>query len=215
MMGAREQAAVTRVILVRHGETEWNRVERFRGRADIPLNATGLAQAEATARRIHAMWRVNAVYCSPLSRAARTAQAIATPFPLTVTPLQDLVDIDYGQWQGKSPEEVGFLWPELLSAWYENPHTVRIPDGESLADLRARCRRALGQVVERHREECVVVVGHTVINRVILLEVLGLGNDRFWRLGQDNCAINEIEARDGYFTLESMNDTCHLRVAGG
>jgi broad specificity phosphatase PhoE len=130
---------------------------------------------------------------------------------LRATPLQDLIDIDYGEWQAKSPEEVGSLWPDLLSAWHERPHTVHIPGGESLDDIRVRCRRALGQVAERHQGGCVVVVAHTVINRVILLEVLGLGNDRFWRLRQDNCAINEIEARDGEFTLVSMNDTCHLR----
>jgi phosphoserine phosphatase len=195
---------VTRLILVRHGETEWNRVERFRGHADVPLNATG-------SRRIHGASQVTAVYCSPLSRAATTAQAIATPFQLRGTPLQDLIDIEDGEWQGKSPEEVASLWPDMLSAWHERLHTVQIPGGESLDDIRVRCRRALGQVAERHQGGCVVVVAHTVIDRVILLEVLGLGNDRFWRLRQDNCAINEIEAVDGEFTLVSMNDTCHLR----
>lgn len=209
-MGAEEQATVTRLILVRHGETEWNRVERFRGRADVPLNPRGLAQAEATARRIHIGWQVAAVYCSPLSRAAKTAQTIAATFHLAATPLQDLIDIDYGEWQGKSPEEVRSLWPELLSSWYERPHTVQIPGGESLDDIRVRCGRAVEHVAEQHQEGCVVVVSHTVVNRVILLEVVGLGNDRFWRLRQDTCAINEIEVSHGEATLVSMNDTCHL-----
>jgi len=84
---------MTRLILVRHGETEWNRVERFRGRADVPLNATGLAQTEAAARRIHTAWPVNAVYCSPLSRAAMAAQAIVTQFQLRATPLQDRIPL--------------------------------------------------------------------------------------------------------------------------
>ena len=183
---------MTRLILVRHGETEWNRVERFRGRADVPLNTRGLAQAEATARRIRAGWEVTAVYCSPLSRALRTAQAIAALYQLTATSLQDLIDIDYGEWQGKSPEEVESLWPDLLSAWYEKPHTVRIPGGESLDDVRARCGRAVRQLAAQHGESSVVVVAHTVINRVILLEALRLGNDRFWRIRQNTCAINEI-----------------------
>jgi probable phosphoglycerate mutase len=209
--GQKEEAAVTRLILVRHGETEWNRVERFRGRADVPLNSTGLAQAEASARRIRAGWQVTAVYCSPLSRAAVTASALAAPFQLTATPLQDLIDIDYGEWQGKSPEEVGSLWPDLLSAWYKKPHTVRIPGGESLDDVRARCGRVLRQIAAQHREGSVVVVAHTVINRVILLEVLSLGNDRFWRIRQDPCAINEIEGDGEELTLVSMNDTCYLR----
>jgi len=202
---------VTRLILVRHGETEWNRVERFRGRADLPLNAAGLAQAEKTARCIRTRWQVMAVYCSPLSRAVLTAQAIAAPFQLAPTPLQDLMDIDYGEWQGKSPEEVRSLWPDLLSAWYETPHTVRIPDGESLDGIRVRCGRTVRQVAARHQGNSVVVVGHTVINRVILLDILNLGNDRFWRIRQDTCAINEIEVEGDVFTLVSMNDTCHLQ----
>ena len=205
---------MTRLILVRHGETEWNRVERFRGHADVPLNATGLAQAGATARRIHRAWPVSAVYCSPLSRAAETARAIAALFKLTVTPVQDLIDIDYGEWQGKSSEEVKSLWPDLLSAWYERPHTVRIPHGESLDDIRARCGRVVRRVAAEHPGECAAVVGHTVINRVILLDVLSLGNGRFWRIRQDNCAINEIEADGDEFTLVSMNDTCHLQAEG-
>jgi probable phosphoglycerate mutase len=201
---------VTRLILVRHGETEWNRLERFRGRADVLLNETGLAQAEAAARRIRARWQATAVYCSPLSRATRTAQAIASLYRLTPTPLHDLIDIDYGEWQGKSPEEVASLWPDLLSAWYEKPHTVSIPGGESLDDIRARCGRAVSQIAAWHPESAVVVVAHTVINRAILLEVLNLGNDRFWRIRQDTCAINEIEVENDEFTLVSMNDTCHL-----
>lgn len=210
MIGPGNRPAVTRLILVRHGETEWNRVERFRGRADVSLNPTGLAQAEATARRIRAGWQVTAVYCSPLSRAAATARAIAALFRLAATPIQDLIDIDYGEWQGKSPEEVRSLWPDLLSAWYEKPHTVRIPGGESLEDIRTRSGRAVRQIAAQHREGSVVVVAHTVINRVILLEILNLGNDRFWRIRQDTCAINEMELDGGEMTLVSMNDTCHL-----
>lgn len=202
---------MTRLILVRHGETEWNRTERFRGHADVPLSATGLSQAEAAARRISSSWQVTAVYCSPLSRAVKTAHAIATPFQLRATALQDLIDMDYGEWQGKTPEEVGSLWPDLLLAWHERPHSVHIPGGESLDEIRVRCRRALGQVAEKHQGGNVVIVAHTVINRVILLEVLGLGNDRFWRIRQETCSINEIEVEGAEYTVVSMNDTCHLR----
>ena len=97
---------MTRIVLVRHGETEWNRVERFRGRADVPLNQTGIAQAEATARRIEKGWEVTAVYASPLVRALRTAEAIAQRFALDVQVHPGLIDIDYGAWQGRSPDDV-------------------------------------------------------------------------------------------------------------
>jgi probable phosphoglycerate mutase len=203
---------MTRIILVRHGQTEWNRVERFRGRADIPLNETGLAQAEATGRRVAAEWQPYAIYTSPLSRSVKTAEAIAIHFDLPVQHHLGLADIDYGEWQGLSPEEVRQRWPEEIDAWYNRPHQARIPGGETLGDLSARAMKTIHELATHHPGKTIVLVGHTVINRIILLGVLGLGNERFWRIKQDTCAINVFEAEDGYFTLVLMNDTCHLHV---
>lgn len=208
---------MTKIILVRHGQTEWNRNERFRGHADIPLNATGKRQAEATGKRVASEWRPSAIYTSPLSRAVDTGQAIADHLAksfqarVPVQAIPDLSDIDYGDWQGLTPEEARLRWPTEINAWYISPQTVHIPSGESLEDLRLRAMRVVGQLIERHAEETIAIVGHTVINRVILLGMLGLGNERFWHLRQDTCAINLIEAENGAFTLATMNDTCHLR----
>jgi probable phosphoglycerate mutase len=203
---------MTRIILVRHGQTEWNRVERFRGRADVPLNETGLAQAEATGRRIAAQWHPVAIYSSPLSRAMKTAEAIAQHFALSVQTHPGLIDIDYGEWQGLTPEEARTHWQTIVDAWYNAPQLARIPRGETLDDLRTRGMAMVNEIVARHSEQTVVLVGHTVINRVILLAILGLGNDRFWRIKQDTCAINVFEVNDGDFTLVSLNDTCHLSM---
>jgi broad specificity phosphatase PhoE len=204
---------MTRIILVRHGETEWNRVERFRGRADVPLNEAGLAQAENTGRRIAAEWNPAAIYASPLSRAVKTAEAIARHFALPVQAHPGLIDIDYGLWQGLTPGEAGERWPEAADAWYNAPHTARIPRGETLEELGARVREVVNEMVARHEGQTVVLVSHTVVNRIILLTILGLGNDRFWRLRQDTCAINVFEAECGLFTLVSLNETCHLHFS--
>jgi len=201
---------ITRFVLVRHGQTEWNRIERFRGRADVPLNATGLAQAAAVGQRIAAAWRPAAIYSSPLSRAVQTAEAIACHFDQGVQILPGLLDIDYGQWQGLTSDEARRRWPELVNAWYSAPHTVHIPGGETLAEVRARGLTAVRELACRHEGQTIVLVGHTVINRAILLAVLGLGNDRFWRLRQEPCAINVFEIERDDFTLVSLNDTCHL-----
>lgn len=203
---------MSRIVLVRHGQTEWNRVERFRGRADVPLNETGLAQAEATGRRVAAQWHPVAIYSSPLSRAMKTAEAIAEHFALPVQTHPGLIDIDYGDWQGLTPEEARARWQPMVDAWYNTPHLARIPRGETLDDLRTRGMAMVNEIVARHAEQTVVLVGHTVINRVILLAILGLNNDRFWRIKQDTCAINVFEASNGDFTLVSLNDTCHLSV---
>ena len=203
---------MTRIVLVRHGQTAWNVPERFRGRADVSLDDTGLRQADATSRRIAERWRPVAIYSSPLSRAVKTAEAIGSRVGLPVGLHQGLADIDYGAWQGLSPDEVGGRWPEQLRAWYDAPQTVRVPGGESLDDLRTRCRGVLLDASQGHPGETVVLVAHTVVNRVILLLALGLPNDRFWRLRQDTCAINVIEMESGDFTLVLLNDTSHLET---
>jgi len=203
---------VTRFVLVRHGQTEWNRVERFRGRADVPLNETGMAQAAATGERVAAEWSPAAIYSSPLARAMKTAEAIATHFEIPVRVHPGLADIDYGQWQGLTPEEARRQWPEAMDSWYSRPQQARIPGGETLDDLRRRTMSVVKELGDQHEDETIALVGHTVINRIILLGVLGLGNDRFWHLRQEPCAINVFESDAGDFVLVSLNDTCHLRI---
>jgi broad specificity phosphatase PhoE len=201
---------MTCIILVRHGQTEWNRVERFRGHADVPLNEAGLRQAQATGLRIARQWQPTQVYSSPLSRAVKTARAIASHFSLPVQVHTGLVDIDYGEWQGLTPQEVQARWPAILHTWYEHPEAARIPGGETLAALRARGMKAVNELAAHHAGQTMVIVGHTVINRILLLAMLGLGNERFWHIMQDTCAINVIETDNHDFNLISLNDTCHI-----
>jgi len=202
----------TRYILIRHGQTEWNRIERFRGRTDVPLNENGQSQAAATGRRVALEKNLTAVYSSPLSRAVKTAEAVAQHFNLGVQINNGLVDIDYGEWQGLTPDEARQRWPEQVDNWYRHPETVSIPGGETLIDLRSRAMQTINELDARHAGQTIVLVGHMVINRIILLGVLGLGNQRFWHIEQDTCAINIFEAQAGDYTLVLLNDTCHLLV---
>jgi broad specificity phosphatase PhoE len=201
---------MARVILVRHGQTEWNRIERFRGRADVPLNETGIAQAEATALRLARQPQPAAVYSSPLFRALVTAQRIAEPHGLEVRAHSGLIDIGYGCWQGLTPEEVAERWPAELDVWYSSPQTAEIPEGDSLQEVRERAMKTVQDLARQHGDRSIVLVAHTVVNRIILLGVLGLGNERFWRLAQEPCAINVFTVEYGEFTLVCLNDICHL-----
>jgi probable phosphoglycerate mutase len=201
---------MTKIILVRHGHVEGISPERFRGRAELALTAEGRRQAEATTRRIQASWTPVAVYTSPLSRCRATATAIAAPFGLAPKPLDGLIDIDYGEWQGLTPDEARSRWPETVDTWYSAPHWASIPGGEDLQALLARTVSALRGVTDRHPHDTVVLVGHDSVNRVILLHALDLPLSRYWRLAQDPCAINEINASEDGFTVRSLNETYHL-----
>jgi broad specificity phosphatase PhoE len=202
---------MTRIILIRHGQTAWNKVERIRGQVDIALDETGLIQAAATARRVAEDWQPSAVVCSPLRRAVQTAEVIARQVGQDVRPEPGLLDINFGQWQGLSPAEVEDRWPEMAHAWLTAPHTVQFPGGESLDRVQQRSMTALHALLERHRGEELVAVGHTVVNRVVMCAVLGLDNSHHWRIGQQTCAINVFRWHEGVFYVDALNDTCHLR----
>ncbi len=196
------------LVLIRHGETEFNRADIFRGRADPPLNERGLRQARAAAARLAAL-EMEAVYSSPLKRAMQTAGIIAGSHGLEVRSHPLFIDVDYGEWSGKSVDEVESAWPLEFSLWKEDPGRLCFPGGERLAEVRERLSRGLEELRDRHGG-MVLLVGHKVVNRIILCICLGLGLEGIWRLDQSNGAINVIAAADSGWMLRRMNDVSHL-----
>jgi probable phosphoglycerate mutase len=206
---------MTKVILTRHGHVEGINPERFRGRTDVPLTELGQAQAAAVAARISKAWSPRAVYTSPMARCIATAQAIAKACHVDAQILTELNDIDYGQWQWRTHDEVGATWPELLECWYATPHLLRFPGGESLQELVARAADALRTVIAQHSEpaETVVLVGHNSVNRALLLQLLDQPLIAYWRIGQEPCAINEIDIIGRSIRVLRINETSHLPTA--
>jgi probable phosphoglycerate mutase len=145
-----------------------------------------------------------------MRRCIATATAIGKPFALTPIPLPELNDIDYGRWQGLTPEEARPRWPSELADWYSRPDRVNIPGGERLQDVLTRVVRALDEVIGHQPAETVVMVGHDSVNRILLLHSLGLPLSRYWGIRQHPCAINEIDWEEGRFTIGSINQTDHI-----
>lgn len=200
---------MTRIIIVRHGRTEWNRVERFRGRADIGLDEVGMKQAEAAAKRIGEL-PISAIYSSPLRRAVTTAELIAGPLGLNVQLMPGIVDIDYGAWQGLSTEDVVAKDGNLYSQWIESPDKVKFPGGESFTEVRERAASTVNDLIQQHIKETFVLVSHKVICQILILSLLGLESSHFWQITQDVCAMNLFEVRGGVPSALFLNDTCHL-----
>ncbi len=203
---------MSRLILVRHGQTEWNRVERFRGHIDLPLNETGIWQAEQAAKTIAAKCRVAAVYSGPLSRATRTAEAIGRAVGAAVQVIPALDDFSYGEWEGKSPEEVAAAYPDLYRLWQAQPDMASIPGGESLAGLRERAALAVEEVAVAHPAETVVMVSHRMVCKVLVCYLLGLENSHLSRVELDTASISLFEKREPGWTALQLNDTCHLEA---
>ena len=202
---------MARIILLRHGQTGWNKQERFRGWVDIDLDDTGRRQAEAAASRV-SQWEVTAIYSSPLKRAQTTARALADIAGLEVVPADGITDIHFGVWQGMSIADVEESYPEQFDQWCHHPERLEIPDGETLEDVRKRAVATVEELAAKHEGETIAVVTHRVVCRVLLCHLLGLDNSHFWQIEQDTTAINVFDMEEGETTVHLINDTCHLRT---
>ncbi|MDD2902288.1 MAG: histidine phosphatase family protein [Syntrophales bacterium] len=201
---------MTLIILVRHGETPWNKDKIFRGTVDIPLNDTGREEAELAGEWLQKE-TIHAAYSSPLSRARDTAQAICRHHKLQVVDLPGLADINYGEWQSLPLTEVKKVYPDLYQQWETAPHTVRFPKGETLEEVLNRAWAAVEEVVKRHPGQVVLLAAHRAVNKVLIARFIGLDNSNFWRIGQDTTAINRFHLVGDTWHIMSVNDNCHLR----
>ena len=205
---------MVKVILIRHGETDWNREQIFRGRIDVALNEVGLAQAGAVKESLKDV-KIDRIYSSPLSRAFETASVLSENRGLKVEIEKGFIDIDFGRWQGLSHEKVKEEHKGLYETWLAEPHKVVFPDGESLEDVSKRSMETLEKVIKNHPGETLAIVSHRVLNKVMLCASLGLKLSRFWYIKQDTCAINRFEYKDGNYYLTLINDNCHLKKVEG
>ncbi len=201
---------MTDIYLIRHGQTAWNKEEIFRGRTNVPLDETGLKQAELVGEYFRGM-EIHAIYSSPLARAWQTAEKIAEPRSMKVQPLEGIIDMSFGNWEGHPHQEIKGMDPQTYRQWRDEPHRARLPGGESLDDVRLRAMAALETVIQSNPNETVVVVSHRVVNKVLICGILGIDNSHFWQIGQDTTAINLIQYRNGKYVLSLLNETCHLK----
>jgi len=200
---------MTQIILVRHGETEWNVKEVFRGRIDIELNETGLKQAQLLAKYLSDI-KIDAIYSSPLKRALTIAEIIANYHKLKVEIAPGLIDFDYGEWQGLPHQEVRDKYSRLYARWIRHPDRVRMPAGESLDEVRKRAMNVVDKVIAKYKGS-VVLVSHRVVNKVLICALLGLDNSHFWNIKQDTCGITSFTYENEQFILTKHNDTSYLR----
>ncbi len=200
---------MVRLLLVRHGETVMSADNVYRGRSDVPLSPLGWRQVERLGRRL-SNEDLTAIYSSPLVRARDTADAIGRLSGLDPVIDEELNDLDCGEWEGLSDDEVRAQYPEVRHAWLSSPHLVRLPGGESLDDVSAR----VGRVLERacNGKGTIVLVSHRVIIKSAVCLLLGLDNSHFWDIAVDVAGLTEFRCSGRRRVLVRHNDTGHLHT---
>ena len=207
-----------RLLLVRHGETEWNRVSRFQGGIDVPLNDNGRQQAQMASEFLKDI-QIDFAISSPMLRPKETAEIILKSHPSVNLELQEaLKEINHGLWEGKLESEIKQEYADLLHQWQTAPETVQMPEGENLQqvwDRAVACWNAIIESVELSDSELKtgLVVAHDAINKVILCHVVGLSPASIWCIKQGNGAVTVIDYPHGLEKapiLQAMNITTHL-----
>lgn len=202
----------TRVLCIRHGETDWNTAGRWQGHAPVPLNDVGLAQSAALGRYLAAHGpRLDVIYSSDLKRAMQTAAAVASAVSMSVRPDARLREVDLGEWQGLTRDEAQAWDPDRFAAYREDWHTVPTPSGESRNDLKARVRAAFDDLTARHGGQTLALVSHGGSVGMLIESLFG----RIERPSLANTSITVVtsESPDAAWQLARVAWSPHLEHA--
>ncbi|MCH2672080.1 MAG: histidine phosphatase family protein [Dehalococcoidia bacterium] len=197
-------------FVVRHGETDWNKLGRFQGHTDISLNDRGLSQARETAVASED-WGYTAIYSSPLVRTVQVAEEIAKVTPMLVSQEPGLKELSLGDLEGVTGEEMRNDWPDLFAAWRTEPEKMSMPNGESLGELRDRTWQVILDIEQKHSsDDSIVVISHNFAIRSIVNELLGMPLAYFHRMSLNLASVCTFDSDERGRRLTGYNSTSHL-----
>ncbi len=200
-----------KLILIRHGETEWNKQRRIQGgRSDTRLSQKGLEQADRLAAALRKE-RIDAIYASPMKRASETAQIIAEACKLQVHLFNELREIDAGELDGLFERELTGLYETAWKEFRNGNASTPLPGGESLQDVQKRTSWAIDRMLEKHIDGTVVVVAHLLANLAMVCQALGINLGQIARFKQAPASVTILELTTQENSLLLFNDTCHLQ----
>ncbi len=208
------QIGNSRIFLIRHGETNWNKEGRFQGQIDIPLNDTGKDQAQKTFEYLRNI-SFNKAFSSSMNRPYETAQIILqNKKELKIKKIDSLIEISHGLWEGKLESEIREKWSNLLRDWHDRPQEVVMPEGESIKDVSKRAIDAFGEIcLTQKNDDLTLLVAHDAVNKTLICDILGLSYSDIWMIKQGNGGITVIDLfNDPRKTpiISALNITTHL-----
>lgn len=195
--------------LVRHGQTVWNTLGQTQGHGDSPLTELGIEQACDLGRALK-KYPIDLIYCSDLGRAVDTATIIGKELGVDVFKTDSIREMGFGLWEGMSIEEIQDTYPDSYKLWRSKPESTQIDGGESLAIVRERSSRFIGELNEKYSNKHILLVSHAIVVKVMLLTFLGSDIKNIYRLKQDNTALNIVKYGNLGPMVVKMNDTSHL-----
>jgi len=200
---------LSRLLLVRHGDTELNSAERYWGRSDVKLSAAGVEQAERLRGRL-AVEKIDAVYSSDLERALVTAEIIASSHRLAVITCAELCEVNFGQLEGLNFSEISRLYPEVAKLWAERSSKLKYPGGESLIKFNNRVSKFLSRLDKHAVDETILIVAHAGVLRTLVCQLLGIDLRRRWQIRLDLASLSILETHQQGAILSLLNDVSHL-----
>jgi len=206
---------LARFILVRHGETIWNRQRKYQGQSDVPLTNEGRLQAKTLSERLKNE-KIDVIYASDLDRTMETAKILARYHGRKVMPATLMRELSFGIWEGMTYDEIIQKWPQEYKMWQADPYNKKPPDGETLSELCERVSKFLMETAKKYPDSRILVVTHAGPIRAILSVLLNLKQDFFWKFKISNTSLTIIEY-DGLRELAesdafivTVNNTYHI-----
>ena len=199
----------TKVFLIRHGLTLWNHERRYQGHTDIELSEEGIKQAIALKIRFMKT-KLQAIYSSDMQRTVKTAEIINEAHQLPLQLFTELREINFGNWEGLTYEQIAKQYPQQLHGWVTTPHLTKIPGGESLMAVQERAMRIMHVIVSKHPEGSVIIVAHGVVIATIICGFLELPIEKMKEYKQDNTAVALMTIEENKASLDLFNDLSHL-----
>jgi alpha-ribazole phosphatase len=202
-----------KLLLVRHGETDWNLNRRYQSYSDIPLNQNGIQQAQSLAKRL-SKEQIDSIHSSDIPRATETARYIASEYEPILTIQYDprWRELSFGKWEGLNHVELRAKWQTEANAWYEDPVNISPSNGETLLQLAERVRSVLDELKIKHKDETALIVTHGGTIQVLLCTLLGVDLSRYWQFHVKPASLTEFHLYEAGAILDVFNDTSHLKV---
>ena len=197
------------IYIVRHGQTEWNLLGKTQGHGNSDLTPKGIEQAELLADSM-TKYPIDYIYSSDLGRAYQTAEIIGNKLNIEVEKTEALREMNFGTWEGRIIKDIIEEDPELYKMWRNEPHLAKIPQGETLSQIKERTDAFIKEVNEKYDGKHIVLVTHSLCARIMLLSFLDSDVKNIYRINQANTALNIIELRDYGPVVMKMNDTTHI-----